>query len=98
VRKRRLCSRKDGKTFQQARRPRDRFQCVVLKAGFTAIANPASDREQEFDARRIGYYGELAIVVPLASNRSGTVVTAMPPEQLGEKIPSVNAFGLIKGP
>jgi hypothetical protein len=79
---------------QKPGRPRDCFEHIVLKGGVAPITDPAGNRQQKLDPASSAMTPRVRLRSQLASQRSATFVTACPPEQLDEKMPSFNLLAL----
>ena len=78
--------------LQQAAGPGDGFERRLLIAGVAAVALPAADRQHEVDAGLVRHARELRLSAQVPDQRSGTLVTARPEEQLAPNSPIFSAL------
>jgi len=76
-----VCARRPG-------RPRQRFQHAAMEIGFTSIANPSGDRKRISIPDSSASLASAILLSQEFTHLSGTLVTDIPPEAIGEKNPS----------
>ena len=79
---------------EQTGGPCDCFQCFALVVGVAAVAFPTADRQHELDACFVRHACEARQSGQLPLQRSGTMVTARPDEQLAPDRPSFSRLPL----